>query len=313
MKKTISIIIWVIAVVSAFTVGCTRVASSSNDFSGQTTGYDSLRNELEKIAASVDGRVGIALIAPEGDTLTVNNDDEYQLMSVFKLHEALAVAHVLDCRGIAFDTIVSIRRTELSPDTWSPMYEEHTEENIEISVRELLRYILQQSDNNASNYLFDEFVSVADCDKFIRSATGIGDFKLTYTEGEMQRNHVLADGNHSSPLACARLMDKVFSDSIVSAEKQRELQQILSDCHTGTDRIYVPLEGEQGVTLAHKTGSGYRTAEGILMAHNDVGRVALSDGRSYILAVLVKDFNGDESEASKVIARISGIVYNSFK
>lgn len=266
---------------------------------------DSLRNELCKIAHTAPGQVGIAVITPDGDTITVNNDSIYQMMSVFKLHQAIAVAHTLD-------TIISFPRSEMNPDTWSPMLKEHPELQLNITVRDLLRYTLQQSDNNASNLMFSRIVSTHDCDRFIREATGINDFSIRYTEQQMFDNHDLADDNHSSPLACARLMHKLFTDSIVSPDKQSALQQILLDCRTGLDRIYAPLKDKKGVTLAHKTGSGNRNSSGELMAHNDVGRVTLPDGRTYELAVLIRNFNGTEAEAAVVIAEISAAVYQAF-
>ncbi len=278
---------------------------------GDSGGNDMLRRELQAIADSVPGKVGVAVIMPDGDTVTINNDADYQMMSVFKLHEALAVCHALDRQGVSLDTIISFPRSEMDPETWSPMLKEHAEENLNLTVEELLRYILQQSDNNASNLLFDRIVSVEDCDRFIRESTGIDDFRISYTERQMHRNHALADGNRSTPLACARLIEKVFSDSIVSHQKQRVVQEILLDCKTGLDRIYAPLKDKPGIALAHKTGSGFRNSEGILMAHNDVGRVTLPDGRTYVLAIMIKDFNGSEDEASAVMAKISMTIHNA--
>ena len=75
----------------------------------------------------------------------------------------------------------------MDPETWSPMLKEHAEENLNLTVEELLRYILQQSDNNASNLLFDRIVSVEDCDRFIRESTGKDDFRISYTERQMHR------------------------------------------------------------------------------------------------------------------------------
>ncbi len=41
------------------------------------------------------------------------------------------------------------------------MLKDHPEKRISISVRDLMRYTLTQSDNNASNYLFEDFNDVA--------------------------------------------------------------------------------------------------------------------------------------------------------
>lgn len=298
-------------IISAATAlcGCSKTASSAT---GSEADNQELRTVLQQIANDAPGMIGIAIIDPCGDTLTINNAPHYQLMSVFKLHQAIAVAHVLDMQGATLDTIISFPRTELNPDTWSPMMKEHPEPTINLPASELLRYIIQLSDNNASNLLFDKIVSVSDCDSFIRRSTGIEDFRISFTERQMHADHALADGNCSSPLSCALLIDRIFTDSIVSAEKQLAIQQMLLECQTGFDRIYAPLEGKQGVALAHKTGSGFSNDNGELSAHNDVGRITLPDGRSYVLAVMVKNFKGDKAEASAVIAKISETVFNAF-
>ncbi|MDE6317072.1 MAG: class A beta-lactamase-related serine hydrolase, partial [Muribaculaceae bacterium] len=85
----------------------------------------------------------------------------------------------------------------------------------------------------------------------------------------------------------------------------------LGECATGTDRIAAPLADIGGITIAHKTGSGYRNADGLLVAHNDVAFITLPDGTHYTLAVFVKDFDGTEVEASAAIARISKAVYSA--
>ena len=83
----------------------------------------------------------------------------------------------------------------------------------------------------------------------------------------------------------------------------------LGECTTGKDRIAAPLFGKEGVSIAHKTGSGY-TENGVLAAHNDVAYICLPNGVSYALAVFIKDFKGNESQASQVAARISAAVYS---
>lgn len=310
MKLIESITLSAVGVAFAMVAALCGCKSSSSTTATQAGGLDELRKELQQIADSAKGKVGIALIDAEGDTITVNNDDCYPMMSVFKLHESLAVAHELDKRGISLDTIMSFTRKEMNPETWSPMLKDYRGKRMALPVSELLRYIIQESDNNASNLLFERIVSTEATDRFIRQSTGIEDFAIRHTEGEMQRDHTLSEANHSSPMACARLIKKVFTDSVVSPEKQGAIQRMLLGCQTGTDRLFVPLKGVEGVKLAHKTGSGYRDAAGQLKAHNDIGWIILPDGRSYALAVLVKDYDGPDSAASALIARVSAAVYH---
>ncbi|MBQ9352550.1 MAG: CfxA family class A broad-spectrum beta-lactamase, partial [Phyllobacterium sp.] len=47
-------------------------------------------------------------------------------------------------------------------------------------------------------------------------------------------------------------------------------------------------------------------------AHNDVAYICLPDNFCYTLAVFVKDFKGNESQASQYVAHISAVVYSLF-
>ena len=98
----------------------------------------------------------------------------------------------------------------------------------------------------------------------------------------MAADHSRAYSNTTSPLGAAELMDRLFTDSLVSREKQDFIKEALRECTTGKDRIAAPLAGKEGVCIAHKTA----------------------------LAVFVKDFRGTEQQASEVIARISAAVYS---
>ena len=271
-----------------------------------------LADSISQIVSSYPGEIGVALIIDNADTITVNNSSIYPMMSVFKLHQALAICHDFDRKGLSLDTMISIRRDALAPDTWSPMLKDYPEASFSLSVRDLLRYTLAQSDNNASNLMFKRLVSVDKTDSHIATLIPRQDFQIAYSEEDMSDDHTKAYANYTSPLGAAMLMNRLFNDSLVSNEKQAFIINTLKECKTGTDRIAAPLLGKDNISIAHKTGSGYTNADGILAAHNDVAYVTLPDGTSYALAVFVKDFKGNEIEAAKAIAQISSVIYSSF-
>lgn len=295
-----------VAACAAVVAGC-----STSRKSAQPTAYVGLlEDSISGIAAAYPGEIGVAVIVNDSDTVAVNDSSIYPMMSVFKLHQALAVCHDLDCRGVSLDSVVTLRRDSLDPDTWSPMLKEHQEAEIKLPVGQLLRYTLTCSDNNASNYMFHHLVGVAATDSLIATMIPRDVFRIAYSEDEMQADHDKAYSNYTSPLGAAMLINKVFTHSLVSREKQDHINTSLAECVTGADRIVAPLLGKEGVSVAHKTGSGYVNERGELVAHNDVAYICLPNGVSYSLAVFVKDFKGDEAQASEPVARISGAVYS---
>ena len=271
-----------------------------------------LADTLQCIAADYPGEIGVALIINNTDTITVNNKNTYPMMSVFKVHQALAVCNKLDRTGSSLDDTITIKKSHLDPTTWSPMLKEHAEPQFSLTIKELLCYTLTQSDNNASNLMFKKLAGVTETDRFIATLIPRTSFQIAYTEEDMSAVHARAYSNRTSPLGAAILMNRLFTDNIISSRKQRFIMNMLKECATGKDRIVAPLPGkEAGVAVAHKTGSGYVNKNGELVAHNDVAYIRLPDNVSYTLAVFVKNFKGDEAQASKAIARISATVYES--
>ncbi len=269
-----------------------------------------LETALHAILADAPAQVGVAVIIDGKDTVVVNNDVRYPLMSVFKLHQAIAVCGALDASSRDLDLIMPVASEDLDRNTWSPLAESCPEGNDSLTVGEMMDYLLRFSDNNVSNILFDRICTIAETDSFIRQAGVVGDFRLEVTERQMHADHGLSYRNWSSPLACAVLVDRVFTDSLVSAEKQAYIRQCMEECDTGRERIAAALTGKKGVVFAHRTGSGYVNDRGQVIAVNDVGYVSLPDGRGYAIAVLVRDYGGPQSNADSVIAAISAEVYD---
>lgn len=281
----------------------------------EAVGHDyrtGLKKELTAIADSAKGDVGIALIY-DGDTLTVNNDAIYPMMSVFKLHQAVALCRMFEENGTSLDSVMTLRRSELDPHTWSPMLKDHSGEEISLPLRRLLEYTLIESDNNASNEMFVRLMSHAACDSVIAGIIPRGSFEIRFNEAEMQADHSRAHSNRTSPLGAAILIDRLFTDTLVGKSYQDFIKSALLRCQTGPDKISAALSETEGITIGHKTGSGYRDENGRLAASNDVAFISLPDGHHYALAVFVKDFDGTDAEAAATIARVSAAVIKALE
>lgn len=267
-----------------------------------------LEDTISKLVSDYPGEIGVSVIIDGTDTVAVNDRAVYPLMSVFKLHQAVALCHDFDRRGLSLDSVLTVSRATLDPDTWSPMLKEHPEAEISLTVEDLLRYALVQSDNNASNIMFGRFTDVAYTDSVIATIAPRQSFQITCSEAEMAADHAKAYANRTSPTGAAILIDRLFTDSLVSREKQDVIIGMLRECKTGGDRISAPLQGIDGVTVAHKTGTGYIDDNGVLVACNDVAHITLPDNTGYTLAVFVKDFKGDGPRAAEAIAAVSDAV-----
>ena len=269
-----------------------------------------LEPALRKLIDEYDATVGVAFIADCGDTVTVNNDARYPLMSVMKLHQAVYVAHCLRQGGRGMEVTVEVEKGDLPAGTYSPLREKFPEGGVTLTVGQLLEYTLQLSDNNACDLLFKRFGGPAEVDACIR-ALGIGDFAIAATEADMHRDSQLCHANYSTPLAAARLIDRLFRTDTVGNAEMKFIASTLAGCHTGLQRIPCGV-GDSLAVVAHKTGTSDRDARGRWTAINDVAHVVLADGRSYSLAVFVADSGESMEKTEEIIARISRAVFNCF-
>ena len=304
------IVVLCIALVCIFILVFSLFHKSATKDSANPPLIDVLTDSISQIVSACPGEIGVAVIINNIDTVKVNNKSIYPMMSVFKVHQALALCNDFDKKGISLDTLIKINREKLDPKTWSPMMKDYSSSVISLTVRDLLRYALIQSDNNASNLMFKNMLNTAQTDSFTAKLIPRSSFQIVYTEEEMSADHDKAYSNYTSPLGAAVLMNRLFTESLISDEKQNFIKNTLMESKTGMDRIVAPLLEKEGVVIAHKTGSGFVNENGVLAAHNDVAYICLPDNICYTLAVFVKDFKGNESQASQYAAHISAAVYS---
>ena len=279
-------------------------------------GHDNRRHGLESQLLSMinnaPGTVGIAFVS-DSDTIVINNGVHYGMMSVFKLHQALAVCHELENRDASVDSVIHVSADEIDPDTWSPMLKEYgNSSDFDISIRSLINHAVITSDNNASNIMFSRIVSPELTDRYIRSIAPDTAFAIEYTEADMKRDNSLLYSNYSSPLAAALLIHKLFTtDDLLTPQHRDIVRDALCRVTTGHNRIAGALQNLSGATFAHKTGSGYRHDRGELTAFNDVAYIRLPDGRDYSLAIMIRDYADTDSSASALMSQISHTILRS--
>ena len=266
-----------------------------------------LETQLKEAIKGKKAEIGIAVIIDGKDTITVNNDIHYPLMSVFKFHQALALADHMGKQRQSLETRLPIKKSDLKPDTYSPLRDKYPQGGIEMSIADLLKYTLQQSDNNACDILFDYQGGPNAVNKYIHSL-GIRECAIAGTETAMHEDLNLCYENWTTPLAAAELVEIFRKKPLFPNVYKDFIFQTMVECQTGQDRLVAPLLDKK-VTVGHKTGTGDLNAKGQQIGCNDIGFVLLPGGRTYSIAVFVKDSEENNQANSKIIANISRIVY----
>lgn len=271
-----------------------------------------LSRSLELALRGFRGRVGVAVVYGRGDSLLVAGDaaHSYPLSSVVKFPQALYVLGRAPGCGVPADSTVTLAPAEMVRDTWSPLRDRYPRGGVRLTVGEVLRYSLQQSDNVACDALFRRFGAPARVEAYVRSL-GFHACHVGATEADMHADPTRAVANRSTPVDVARLFYEFPAAQWLAPEAQAFVRDALLGCSTGTDRLPAGLAGT-GARIGHKTGTGFRDAHGRMQGFNDAGFVLLPDGRRYGIAVFIDDALASDADCAALMARLSALVCRAF-
>lgn len=273
----------------------------------QAHSADSLENAIRRFAGQYDATVGVAVIAG-GDTTEINCGHAYPLASVMKFPQALAACDAMQEKGTPLDSIISLTKSDLHGNTYSPLRELYPK-GTNLTIDSLLFYSIALSDNNACDKIFSTFISPAATEEYLRKS-GFESFTVSVTEDDMHRNPSAINSNSATPTDVAALFQRFADGKMLSGEYFRSVWNALVNCQTGTDQLKKPLPA--GSIILHKTGTGFRDGNGRITAQNDAGWIRLPDGTEYSIAVFITGSAESDTTNSTIIAGISGIVCDYF-
>ena len=269
-----------------------------------------LENRIDSLLNGKKATVGIAVWTDKGDMLRYNDHVHFPLLSVFKFHVALAVLDKMDKQSISLDSIVSIKASQMPPNTYSPLRKKFPDQDFTITLRELMQYSISQSDNNACDILIEYAGGIGHIHQYIRKL-GINDFNLSETEDSMHRNPPKAYSNWSTPSEMVRLLKMADEKDLFAPVYRDFLWKTMTETATGSNKLKGLLPSN--TVVGHKTGSSDRNLKGVKMADNDAGVVIMPGGKKYYIAVFVTDSSETDEENAAIIAHISRMVYDEMK
>lgn len=270
---------------------------------------NALRDQFEQIASAVQGRVGIAATKLEtGETVALNDEQQFPMQSVYKFPIAMAVLAQVDQGRLALD-----QRVRVEPDDFvselqhSPIRDENPQ-GVELSLADLLRYMVVESDGTACDVLLALIGGPDVATQYLRGL-GIDDIAVVNTEKEIGQDNAVQYRNYATPKDAVALLRLLHEGQGLSDASRALLLQLMTETPTGPNRIKGLLP--EGTPVAHKTGSS-RTVDGVTAATNDVGIVTLPDGEHFAIAVFVADSTADDAARELVIAKAARAAWDTW-
>ena len=261
---------------------------------------NTLQRGIENLIKNKDCTLGISVIY--GDEILTIGNKKQPLLSVFKIFIALKILNDND----NLDKIITVEKSIIDENTHSPMLKKYKKHPIKISLKELLYYMISQSDNNACDILLDYLGGPKNVQKYLKD-TGFSQIVVSVNEKEMNADINKQYLNKAYSKDVAKIIKLANEGKLLSEDKTAVFNELMLQTTTGNDKLKAGLP--DSAVLGHKTGSSSRRPDGIKIADNDAGFVILPDGRIYYIAVLISDSKLSNSENAKLIAEISRVVY----
>jgi len=275
----------------------------------QTT--ESLRQKIKEIVSEKNAQVGVSIIGNDGkDTLSINGDVHFPMQSVFKFHIALAVLSEIDKGKFSFAQEIKIEPNDLLPNLYSPIREKYPK-GTQLSIAELLKYMVSESDNVACELLLKLLggPQVVE-DYFVKN--NFKNISIKVGEKLMQANWDLQFNNWTTPNAANQVLSSFYYNKPkwLSKASYDFIWATMKKTETGKDRLKGQLPA--GTVVAHKTGSSGTNKAGITAAVNDIGIVFLPSGQHFIISVFVTNSKENAATNEKIIADIGKAAWDYF-
>jgi beta-lactamase class A len=276
-----------------------------------------LQARLESLAAAFKEPVGVAVTDVErGWTAQVDGHSAYPQQSVVKVWVALAVMDAVDRGSLKLDQTVVLRPQDRSV-FYQPLGARIGNRGFSTTLEDLLRRSLIESDNTANDKLLDEVGGAAVVSALLarKGLEGIGvggpervlqaktaglkwrpelagwrfkeaRAKLSDAVRDKALDTYLAEPpDGARPAALTHALAALKRGQLLSPGSTEVLLGLMGEATTGRQRLRAGLA--PGWSIAHKTGTG-PDWRGASVGINDVGLITAPDGRTYAVAVMMR-------------------------
>jgi beta-lactamase class A len=304
------------------TLGCTSVNSSNReDTPNKETSVprgitisnadrtNELRDRIEQISQAARGRVGVkATVLETGESVTLNGDQQFPMQSVYKFPIGMAVLAQVDQGKLKLDQQVRVEASDFVSDLQHSPIRDENPQGVELSLAELLKYMVSESDGTACDVLLKLVGGPEVVTQYLRDL-GVNGIVVANTEKEIGQDKAVQYRNYASPNAAVVLLRALHEGQGLSESSQALLRKLMTQTPTGLQRIKGLLP--DGTVVAHKTGTS-RTVDGVTAATNDVGLVTLPNGRHMAIAVFVSDSGANNATREEVIAKVAKAAWDEW-
>ncbi|MES2797769.1 MAG: class A beta-lactamase, subclass A2, partial [Bacteroidota bacterium] len=269
-----------------------------------------IENDLIQLIKPFEGKVGVSILnLKTNERIDINGNEKFPMQSVYKFPLAMAVFNQIDQGKFTLNQKMNLKKSDLLPDTHSPLRDLYPNGNSEITLKEIIEKTVSESDNNGCDFQFRLLGGCKVAHQFVQSL-GIKDISIVGTEEEMHKNSQVQYENYATPNAMSKLLALFYQQKAISKASTETLWKMMTETITGTNRIKGLLP--KGTTVGHKTGWSGADEKGFTAAVNDAGIVILPDGNAFAITIFISETYLKTDKCDQLAANISKLAYDHF-
>ena len=193
-----------------------------------------------ELAKSSGGRVGVfaTVINAAGpdDHAELNASERFPMQSVYKVPIVMAVLDQVDRKALTLNQKISLTEKDMVPAAaHSPMRDRYPRGGIDVSIRDLIRAAIADSDGTASDVLLRVAGGGPRVTAYLRGL-GIRDMAVATSEADMTRDDMVQYKNYSTPQAAVELLKALSygtdAHAGVAPGRARRPGRVHSGCET---------------------------------------------------------------------------------
>lgn len=269
-----------------------------------------LQDRVDAIVATHHARIGVLIENADGsERAQYHPDTFFPMQSVFKFPIALAVLDKVDKGELSLNRRIFLKKTDLRPNTWSPLRDRYKNGNVHVSLKEILRTTIKDSDNNGCDILLKLAGGPHAVTAYLRK-NGIEDMTVATSERAMHGDWNIQARNRATPEAANRLLRLFYEKKLLKPDTQAFLSSAMRDSMVSPERLRNGLPPK--TPLIHKTGTSMAFYKKQGNTVNDIGIVILPDGTPLFISVFVSHGKEPKGITEKMIARLSRTAWEHF-
>jgi beta-lactamase class A len=272
-----------------------------------------LRTRVAEIAHAAPGRLGVTIVdIMLGTHIAVRGGEAFPLASTYKLTIALTAFRRADQHRFDLDARTLVTAADLRD--YSAIAEMHPQGNASLANWELVRAMLVDSDNTASDLVLHA-IGGPSAVQGVLDRLNFRGFAIRKTEADMAadaragRTFARGGDNAGTPDAVAALLEGLVSQRLLFEDSTYELLGMLGEARTGAARLRAGLPPD--AKLAHKTGTS-ATLDGVTDATNDAGVLTLPDGRRIVIVALLNASPAPSAAREATLADVARAAYEAY-